>query len=88
MDLEMPGMGGTETTRQITDQHPNTRIVVLTSHAAAEDVFPALKAGALGYQLKHSACRSCIGRRSPNSPPRRTPCPNASWRCCACWPGA
>ena len=55
MDLEMPGTGGIEATRQITAQHPETRIVVLTSHAAEEDVFPALKAGALGYLLKHSA---------------------------------
>src|SRR5689334_16799993 len=55
MDLEMPGTGGIEATRQITVQHPETRIVVLTSHAAEEDVFPALKAGALGYLLKHSA---------------------------------
>jgi NarL family two-component system response regulator LiaR len=29
--------------------------VILTSHAAEEDVFPALKAGAVGYLLKHSA---------------------------------
>jgi NarL family two-component system response regulator LiaR len=29
--------------------------VVLTSHASEEDVFPALKAGAVGYLLKHSA---------------------------------
>jgi NarL family two-component system response regulator LiaR len=55
MDLEMPGTGGIEATRQITAAHPDTRIVVLTSHAAEEDVFPALKAGALGYLLKHSA---------------------------------
>jgi two-component system, NarL family, response regulator LiaR len=55
MDLEMPGTGGIEATRQITEQHPELRIVVLTSHAAEEDVFPALKAGALGYLLKHSA---------------------------------
>jgi DNA-binding NarL/FixJ family response regulator len=55
MDLEMPGTGGIEATRQITAHHPETRIVVLTSHAAEEDVFPALKAGALGYLLKHSA---------------------------------
>jgi NarL family two-component system response regulator LiaR len=55
MDLEMPGTGGTEATGQITEQHPEMRIVVLTSHAAEEDVFPALKAGALGYLLKHSA---------------------------------
>jgi NarL family two-component system response regulator LiaR len=33
---------------------PTTRLVVLTSHAAEEDVFPALKAGAHGYLLKHS----------------------------------
>jgi NarL family two-component system response regulator LiaR len=55
MDLEMPGIGGIETTRRITETHPNTKVVVLTSHASDEDVFPALKAGALGYLLKHSA---------------------------------
>jgi NarL family two-component system response regulator LiaR len=55
MDLEMPGMGGVEATRQITENHPSTRVVILTSHAAEEDVFPALKSGAHGYLLKHSA---------------------------------
>jgi len=55
MDLEMPGIGGVEATRRIAEMHPNTRVVVLTSHASDEDVFPALKAGALGYLLKHSA---------------------------------
>ena len=55
MDLEMPGMGGVEATRQITSQHAAARVVILTSHAAEEDVFPALKAGAQGYLLKHSA---------------------------------
>ena len=54
MDLEMPGMGGIEATRQISELRPGTRIVVLTSHAAEEDVFPALKAGAVGYLLKHA----------------------------------
>jgi NarL family two-component system response regulator LiaR len=55
MDLEMPGMGGMEATRQISEKHPTSRVVILTSHAAEEDVFPALKAGAQGYLLKHSA---------------------------------
>jgi NarL family two-component system response regulator LiaR len=55
MDLEMPGMGGIEATRRITELRPDTRVVVLTSHASEEDVFPALKAGAVGYLLKHSA---------------------------------
>jgi two-component system, NarL family, response regulator LiaR len=55
MDLEMPGVGGIEATQRISGTHPESRIVVLTSHAAEEDVFPALKAGAQGYLLKHSA---------------------------------
>jgi len=55
MDLEMPGIGGVEATRRIVAQRPESRVVVLTSHAAEEDVFPALKAGALSYLLKHSA---------------------------------
>jgi DNA-binding NarL/FixJ family response regulator len=55
MDLEMPGIGGIEATRRISETHPDTKVVVLTSHASEEDVFPALKAGALGYLLKHSA---------------------------------
>jgi NarL family two-component system response regulator LiaR len=55
MDLEMPGMGGIEATRRLTETHSDTKVVVLTSHTAEEDVFPAIKAGALGYLLKHSA---------------------------------
>jgi NarL family two-component system response regulator LiaR len=55
MDLEMPGLGGIEATRQIASAHPDIKVVVLTSHASEEDVFPALKAGAVGYLLKHSA---------------------------------
>ena len=55
MDLEMPGIGGIEATRQIGAGRPDAKVVILTSHAAEEDVFPALKAGAVGYLLKHSA---------------------------------
>ena len=46
MDLEMAGLGGVEATRQIHKRQPDVRIIILTSHAAEEDVFPALKAGA------------------------------------------
>jgi NarL family two-component system response regulator LiaR len=54
MDLVMPGLSGIEATRQITASLPDTRVLVLTSFAADEDVFPAIKAGALGYLLKDS----------------------------------
>ena len=54
MDLVMPDLDGIEATRQITSRFPATRILVLTSFAADEKVFPAIKAGALGYLLKDS----------------------------------
>lgn len=54
MDLVMPGMDGIEATRQITASRPGTRVLVLTSFAADDKVFPAIKAGALGYLLKDS----------------------------------
>ena len=52
MDLVMPEMDGIEATRRITEQQVGTRILVLTSFAADDKVFPAIKAGALGYLLK------------------------------------
>jgi len=55
MDLVMPRMDGIEATRQITSRQPGVRILVLTSFAADDKVFPAIKAGALGYLLKDSS---------------------------------
>ncbi|HEX2988211.1 MAG TPA: response regulator transcription factor [Chloroflexota bacterium] len=55
MDLVMPRMDGIEAIRQIAAHHPEARILVLTSFAADDKLFPALKAGALGYLLKDSA---------------------------------
>jgi NarL family two-component system response regulator LiaR len=54
MDLVMPEMDGIEATRLITSEQPGARILVLTSFAADDKVFPAIKAGALGYILKDS----------------------------------
>ena len=55
MDLVMPRMDGIEATRKITEAHPKVRVLVLTSFAADDKVFPAVKAGALGYLLKDSS---------------------------------
>jgi DNA-binding NarL/FixJ family response regulator len=54
MDLVMPKLDGIEATRRITAEQPGARILVLTSFAADDKVFPAIKAGALGYLLKDS----------------------------------
>ena len=55
MDLLMPRVDGTEAIRQIMAAQPDARILVLTSFATDEQVFPAIKAGALGYLLKDSS---------------------------------
>ncbi|GAB4575424.1 MAG: response regulator transcription factor [Anaerolineae bacterium] len=54
MDLVMPEIDGIEAIRQITASQPEIRILVLTSFATDDKVFPAIKAGALGYLLKDS----------------------------------
>ena len=52
LDLVLPGMNGVEATRQMKRISPRTQIVVLTSYAEDEHVFPALRAGAISYLLK------------------------------------
>ena len=55
MDLVMPRMDGIEATRRVTALPGKMRVLVLTSFAADDKVFPAIKAGALGYLLKDSS---------------------------------
>jgi DNA-binding NarL/FixJ family response regulator len=55
MDLRMPGMDGAEATRQIRSALPETQVLVLTTYADDESVFPALEAGARGYLTKDAS---------------------------------
>ncbi|HVP19700.1 MAG TPA: response regulator transcription factor [Spirochaetia bacterium] len=52
MDLVMPEMDGIETTRRMHKEHPEVAIIVLTSFAEDDKLFPALRAGAASYLLK------------------------------------
>ena len=52
MDIEMPRMTGIEATRQIRELLPQAQVVILTKFGDDENVFSAIKAGALGYVLK------------------------------------
>ncbi len=55
MDMAMPRMGGLEAIQRIKEQCPDAQILVLTSFSDDETVFPAIKAGALGYLLKNTS---------------------------------
>ncbi|MFH8407296.1 response regulator [Streptomyces sp. NPDC018019] len=52
MDLRMPRCDGVEATRRIRTEYPGTEVVVLTTYADDDHLFPALQAGARGYLTK------------------------------------
>jgi NarL family two-component system response regulator LiaR len=52
MDLVMPEMDGIEATRRFKVEHPDVRVIVLTSFSDDNKLFPALRAGAVAYLLK------------------------------------
>ena len=54
MDLQMPGTSGVEAIKAIRAEHPEARIVVLTTYDGDAQAVRALKAGAIGYLLKSS----------------------------------
>jgi len=60
MDLNMPGMGGVEATRQINVFAPLTRVLVLTISEQDDDVLDAILAGASGYLLKDSSIQDLL----------------------------
>lgn len=55
MDVQMPGMGGIEATRTITERWPGTCILACTTLDGRDTVLPMLSAGASGYLLKDSS---------------------------------
>jgi two-component system, NarL family, response regulator LiaR len=54
MDLVMEGMDGIETTRRLLQQHPDCKVIVLTSFIDDEKIYPVIEAGAFSYLLKTS----------------------------------
>ncbi len=65
MDLRMPVMGGVEATSGLLDKSPSSRVIVLTTFDEDQEVFSALRAGAIGYLLKAcSADKLCDSVRA------------------------
>jgi DNA-binding NarL/FixJ family response regulator len=52
MDLHMPVLDGIAATRRVRVEHPDVQVLALTTFDDDEDVFAALRAGAVGYLLK------------------------------------
>jgi DNA-binding NarL/FixJ family response regulator len=57
MDISMQGMNGLEATRRLLDDHPDTRVIMVSMHASEDYVARALRAGARGYLTKASAAQ-------------------------------
>jgi len=53
-DIEMPGLGGIDLAKQVTERFPATRVLILTTFSRAGYLRRALDAGAQGYLLKDS----------------------------------
>jgi two-component system, NarL family, response regulator DevR len=52
LDIQIPGKNGIEVCKDIVNQYPNTKVVMLTSHTSDEFITQAIRAGASGYVLK------------------------------------
>ncbi len=60
VDLNMPGLKGTDVVRMVKEALPKLKIVVLTMHDKEEYIYHAIKNGALGYVLKTSPSEEII----------------------------
>jgi DNA-binding NarL/FixJ family response regulator len=60
MDLRMPVLDGVGATRQLRVDHPAVRVLALTTFDGDAEVFPALRAGAVGYLLKDATTERLV----------------------------
>lgn len=60
MDLRMPEMNGAEATSEIIRANPSTKVLLLTSFAAAPELRTALRAGASGALVKSSSQKEIV----------------------------
>jgi DNA-binding NarL/FixJ family response regulator len=52
MDINMPRLDGVQAARQLSAQHPQVRIIILTMYDQDKYVFESIRAGACSYLLK------------------------------------
>lgn len=60
MDINMPGMNGIEATKELLENHPETKVIILSIHDDENYVTHALQTGAQGYLLKEIDTESLL----------------------------
>jgi DNA-binding NarL/FixJ family response regulator len=60
MDIRLPGPSGIEACEEITENYPDTKVIILTSYAEDEMLFSAIRSGASGYILKQISAEDLI----------------------------
>jgi DNA-binding NarL/FixJ family response regulator len=60
LDMTMPGRSGIELIKQVKDEKPKLRILVLTMHSENQYAVRALRAGASGYLTKEAAADQLV----------------------------
>lgn len=60
MDLQLPTVNGVEATRQIIQDSPHAKVLILSASGEEADVMEAVKAGACGYLLKSTKTSDVI----------------------------
>lgn len=75
LDIELPGMHGTEGVKYIKKEYPDLIVLMVTMHDDNDKIFTALRNGAIGYLLKKvsptelvEAVKSAMNGGSPMSP--------------------
>ncbi len=61
MDLRLPGMSGVETIIALRKDHPEARVIVVTTFDQDEDIYRAIQSGAKSYLLKDMSKEEIVG---------------------------
>lgn len=60
MDIQLPGLSGIECVRRMKERHPGLHISMCTVFEDDDRLFESIKAGAVGYVLKHRAIEGIV----------------------------
>lgn len=84
MDLEMPRLNGIQAIAIAHSAYPSIHFIVLTVFDDDDKVFDAIKAGAIGYLLKHESATAIQQPYNSHTTGNGRRSPDESWHCTYC----